>query len=68
MQELRRELMEDYRITPELVAHCGTEIQKHCDKLSADGKTIHCLMKHVNPRTRKAGLEFSASCRAAVSI
>ena len=67
MKELRTELMEDYQITPEIVAGCSVEIEKYCHGLGAEGKTLHCLMKWVNPRTRKAQ-EFSSECQAAVSI
>ena len=67
MKELRAELMEDYQITPELVVGCNLEIQNFCQGLGPDGKTIHCLMKHVNPRTKKAH-DFRPDCQAAVSI
>eukprot|EP00090_Calanus_glacialis_P000340 TRINITY_DN10209_c0_g1_i1.p1 TRINITY_DN10209_c0_g1~~TRINITY_DN10209_c0_g1_i1.p1 ORF type:complete len:1124 (-),score=372.79 TRINITY_DN10209_c0_g1_i1:391-3762(-) len=47
MREIRRELMEDYSISPELVANCATEIEHFCSdtKTQKHGKTIHCLMK-----------------------
>jgi len=47
MRDIRRELMEDYSISPELVANCATEIEHFCSdsKSQKHGKTIHCLMK-----------------------
>ena len=30
MREIRREMMEDYSISPELVSNCGKEIDEHC--------------------------------------
>jgi len=47
MREIRREMMEDFNISPELVANCGTEIDEHCadTKKKMKGQTIHCLMK-----------------------
>jgi len=48
MQEIRRSLMEDFSVTPELVTSCQAEIEK-CNKNSSNekhpGETIHCLMK-----------------------
>lgn len=67
MKELREELMEDYEITPEIVTGCATEIHTYCNNVGQGGKTIHCLMKFVNPRTRKPSQQFSPECRAAVS-
>ena len=47
MREIRREMMEDFNISPELVANCGHEIDEYCadTKTQKHGKTIHCLMK-----------------------
>jgi len=47
VSDIRRELMEDYSITPEIVAHCDREIEHYCPgaKKQKNGKTIHCLMK-----------------------
>jgi len=47
MRGIRRELMEDYSISPELVANCADEIEYFCapTKTEKNGKTIHCLMK-----------------------
>ena len=53
MREIRREMMEDYNISPELVANCGSEIDDHCadTKTQMKGQTIHCLMKLATEQT-----------------
>ena len=68
MQQLRGELMEDYEITPEIVTRCAPEIQNYCKDTGHGGKTIHCLLGHVNPKTRTVDQNFSPECRGAVSI
>ena len=49
MREIRREMMEDYSISPELVSNCGKEIDEHCPDTKTQrhggGGTIHCLMQ-----------------------
>ncbi|XP_052230402.1 Golgi apparatus protein 1-like [Dreissena polymorpha] len=55
MSLLRKSLMEDYQITPEIVSNCGLEIDKFCRMqagLDEQGGTIHCLMQMANPRER----------------
>lgn len=38
--------MDDYKINPEVVSSCESEIENHCSKgKERDGKTIDCLMK-----------------------
>ena len=52
MREIRREMMEDFNISPELVANCGTEIDEYCsDTKQKQGQTIHCLMKLATEQT-----------------
>ena len=58
MRNIRQSLMEDYQITPEIVCHCGEEIDKFCKKpegngLDKAGATIHCLMQHANLHERQ---------------
>ena len=50
IKEIRREMMEDYSISPKLVANCGQEIDEHCSdtKTQRQGQTIHCLMRLVS--------------------
>ena len=68
MQALREELMEDYEITPEIVTGCVNEVKQYCHDVGPGGKTIHCLMRFVNPRKRTVDQKFSVECRAAVSF
>ena len=57
IKEIRREMMEDYSISPELVANCGQEIDEHCSdtKTQRQGQTIHCLMRLVLVLTPSGG-------------
>jgi len=74
MREIRRELMEDYSISPELVANCATELDMFCsdEKTQKHGKTIHCLMKAAMEHSKEkvavntAKETFSTKCLAAV--
>ncbi len=36
--------MEDYRISPEIMAGCGPDIKNHCPRVETGGRTLHCLM------------------------
>nr|KAG5690596.1 hypothetical protein BaRGS_022600 [Batillaria attramentaria] len=63
MLKVRERLMSDYRISPELMARCQTEIHDHCDGgLEVGGKTLHCLMKLA--RKRHPGTPISSECRS----
>jgi len=74
MREIRRELMEDYSITPEIVANCANEIETYCSatKGMKHGKTIHCLMKAAMDQSQarltvnSAKESFNKQCLAAV--
>ena len=55
---------------------CEIEINKYCNHgKDREGKTLHCLMEHANPRERQRQKvnkdedipEFSDQCKAAVS-
>ena len=49
MKAHRHMLMEDYSISPELVAKCGNDITNNCKNLNKKGnhpgEVIHCLMR-----------------------
>ena len=60
--------MEDFEITPEVVTRCANEVQQYCKDKGHGGTTIHCLLRFVNPKTRKVDQSFSAQCIGAVSI
>nr|XP_029727793.1 Golgi apparatus protein 1-like isoform X1 [Aedes albopictus] len=49
----RRMLMEDYKLSPEILTGCADDIDKFCSNLDAGGKTIHCLMEHARPKKKK---------------
>lgn len=53
MTDHRKMLMEDYRLSPELMQNCANDILSLCKGIEAGGKTIHCLMEHARPRRRK---------------
>ena len=66
MFELRSELMQDYKISPELVSACEKEIKEYCDGgLELDGATIECLMEN-SMKMRNKEDAFRASCSAQV--
>jgi len=65
MIEHRKILMEDYRLSPEIVTNCSDEIKSFCNTLEVGGKTIHCLMEHTRPKKRK---ERVSACQRAVSV
>ncbi|KAK3085351.1 hypothetical protein FSP39_001959 [Pinctada imbricata] len=54
MSELRQSLMEDYQISPEIVANCGTEITKCGGGVKRGGETLHCLMAMAQPKHDKS--------------
>lgn len=62
MTDHRRMLMDDYRLSPELMQNCANDITSLCRGIDAGGKTIHCLMEHARPRKRK-DKRISAQCQ-----
>ena len=64
MREIRREMMEDYNISPELVANCGHEIDQFCSDKKKHGHTIHCLMSVASER--QSGRSLGDKCGAAL--
>jgi Golgi apparatus protein 1 len=66
MIEHRKILMEDYRLSPEIVAQCSRDINIFCNTLEVGGKTIHCLMEHTRLKKRKG--RVSPQCQRAVSL
>lgn len=66
MLDHRKLLLEDYRMSPEIVSGCSDDIAKFCNNgIEAGGKTIHCLMEH--SRVKKKRERISAQCQRAVS-
>ncbi|KAK2580723.1 hypothetical protein KPH14_011351 [Odynerus spinipes] len=66
MFDHRKLLMEDYRLSPEIVDGCANEITTFCNSLEVGGATIHCLMEHT--RTRKKKSKVSNKCQRALEI
>ncbi|XP_066137894.1 Golgi apparatus protein 1 [Euwallacea fornicatus] len=62
--EHRRMLMEDFRLSPEIVDKCKKETTHYCRGYETGGKTIHCLMKHA--REARDNNLFSNDCKIAL--
>lgn len=60
----RKMLMNDYRLSPEIVDRCSTDISTFCSGLEVGGKTIHCLMD--NARYKNNRLRISSECQRAL--
>lgn len=65
--EHRKMLMEDYRLSPEIVKDCSEEIKNYCRGFETGGKTIHCLMDHARIAKNKK-IILKDTCQRAVSI
>ncbi|KAK0179710.1 hypothetical protein PV327_005438 [Microctonus hyperodae] len=66
MLDHRRLLLEDYRLSPEIVDDCSRDISKFCNGLEPGGRTIHCLMDHA--KSKKKGSRITTECRRALEI
>ncbi|BHF71665.1 glycogenin glucosyltransferase glg1 [Sparganum proliferum] len=46
MREIRKQLMEDYSLTPEIIVDCQVPIERFCQnyKSRRQGKVLHCLL------------------------
>ncbi|GJQ66994.1 hypothetical protein Trydic_g7986 [Trypoxylus dichotomus] len=53
MRDHRKILMEDYRVSPEIVDGCSLDIKRFCSDLEVGGKTLHCLMEHARGKNSK---------------
>ncbi|CAG9121359.1 unnamed protein product [Plutella xylostella] len=67
MNDHRKMLMEDYRLSPELMQNCANDISVLCKGIEAGGKTIHCLMDHARPRRRKEK-RISIACQKSLEV
>lgn len=63
----RRMLMEDYRLSPEIVNLCKNETQTYCRGYEIGGKTIHCLMNQALLYGNSVVPRLSDPCLRAVS-
>ncbi|ELT94856.1 hypothetical protein CAPTEDRAFT_177499 [Capitella teleta] len=67
LNDMRRALLEDYEVSPNLVMACSVEIQTECEPMEKGGRTLHCLMdlartKRVNGEKPKE--RISSQCKA----
>lgn len=62
IKEHRRALLEDFRVTPELLSACKEDKERYCAGEGLSGRTIHCLMSHAQPRNN--GGRISSQCIA----
>jgi len=63
--------MEDYQISPEIVAGCAEEIRTKCNGgVHREGKTLHCLMDLAKPKpvNHKMQVEISDICQREVRV
>lgn len=67
MIDHRKMLMDDYRLSPELMQNCANDITILCKGIEAGGRTIHCLMDHARPRKRK-DKRISSACQKSLEI
>lgn len=64
----RKLLMADYKMSPEILSGCADDITKFCNDLDAGaGKTIHCLMENARPK-RKRDRRVTAVCQRALEM
>ncbi|KAL3281561.1 hypothetical protein HHI36_004769 [Cryptolaemus montrouzieri] len=63
--EHRKLLMEDYRLSPEIVNDCKLEIKTLCSGVEVGGKTIHCLMDNAR-LTKHLKRKLSDTCMRAL--
>nr|BAN20969.1 MG-160, putative [Riptortus pedestris] len=63
----RNMLLQDYRLSPEIVSACSNDIVNFCKKGTEFGeKTIHCLMEHSKARRRK--YRVSDACQRQLEV
>ena len=62
MQDMSAQLFDDYKLSPDIVAHCEKEIQDKCKNIQKpDGSWMDCLMGFAEKK------ELSGQCYKAVS-
>ncbi|CAH1270214.1 GLG1 [Branchiostoma lanceolatum] len=66
MFDMRRQLMSDFQISPEIVLNCRKEIEDLCSGLQKEGRTIHCLMQNGMDDSKTAQNRLSKTCMIAV--
>lgn len=66
LKEVRRSLLEDYEISPEVVSACRDEIEYQCKNVGRR-QTIHCLMDLARPSKSSSRKRASNKCMEEVS-
>ncbi|XP_018575039.1 Golgi apparatus protein 1-like [Anoplophora glabripennis] len=66
MIDHRKMLMEDYRLSPEIVNNCKNEISIYCKGFETGGKTIHCLMDHALLKAGNSNTKINDQCMRAL--
>ncbi|XP_078689897.1 Golgi apparatus protein 1-like isoform X16 [Branchiostoma floridae x Branchiostoma belcheri] len=66
MFDMRRQLMSDFQISPEIVLNCRGEIESLCNGLQKEGRTIHCLMQNGMDDSKTGQNRLSKTCLIAV--
>lgn len=71
LKDVRRGMMEDYRVNPLVVLFCSRAIEKHCGgDVRPDGTTIHCLLDLARPKMNASTNQFEYAleedCRGAL--
>ncbi|XP_035678241.1 Golgi apparatus protein 1-like isoform X7 [Branchiostoma floridae] len=66
MFDMRRQLMSDFQISPEIVLNCRGEIESLCSGLQKEGRTIHCLMQNGMDDSKTGKNRLSKTCMIAV--
>jgi len=68
MHEIRKSLVEDYQVNPQLVRDCSHEIAKFCGgRIHRAGRTVHCLMNLAQSKKQEDDTAISARCARTVS-
>lgn len=68
MIDHRRMLLDDYRLSPEIVNSCKNETQVYCNGYEFGGRTIHCIMNQALIHSNSITPRLSNACLMAVSI
>lgn len=63
MKDHRQMLLDDYKLSPEIVSQCSNDITNFCQGLRS--KTIQCLMEHSHPNRVLGRVSFP--CQKQVS-
>ena len=68
----RRSLLEDYKLTPNLVNACQKDIDEFCSNLEKGAKILHCLMKYSKTKRHRGDAHvkkrISSKCQREVEV